>query len=150
MASMIVENCYCCGKLLTSNSEKKRRRLLSSPNLSGVLGSLITFSSSFPSVDSSKLHAGYACRNCVGLFQKYEQLQEQISCNLQSAVAILPKNSVPVPCSLASSPELGASSRLASPPAVHEAETMNRSRHTLLTAQHNQSSSTSPALMVSF
>ena len=138
------EDCYCCGKVLTSDRERKRRRLLSNSNLSDVLGCFTTLvSSSYPSVDTSKLKTGYACRNCVGLLQKYKQVQEQIACNLQSALATLPKVSVP---EAASSQELGATPP--STPLYSEAESMHMSRASVpldLTVQRDQGS---PALKV--
>ena len=79
-----MENCFCCGKSVTSKWEKKRRRPLSSPCMLSVLQTLTSLTAKFPGVDSSKLHTGYACRSCDG------RMQMLIS-KLQSALPILPK-----------------------------------------------------------
>lgn len=91
---MASSNCFGCGKTLTSTSDKKRRRCLSSPSLQGVLDTLSSAVSEFCNeVDSSKLKTGYICRVCVVLIEKYLQIKKQITSNLQGAIPVMPKNS---------------------------------------------------------
>ena len=62
------QNCFGCGKKLDSGENKKRRRLLSSSNLSSHLKTLSSLAMAADSaIDIDKLNAGYICRTCVGL-----------------------------------------------------------------------------------
>lgn len=82
-----IDNCICCAKNL-SGEEEKRRRLLSNPNMQPVLESatsmIIEFLGSVEgvAVDLAKLHAGYICRSCVGLVEKYQELHQQLKTKL--------------------------------------------------------------------
>lgn len=88
------ENCNCCGKVLSVGEEKKRRRLLSNPNLQTVyqtLTSLIAELSCVEEIDVAKVHTGYICRGCVGLVEKYQNLHRELSSKLSAALPSLPK-----------------------------------------------------------
>lgn len=90
-AQEAMEICYCCGDDLSSGEKKKRRRPLSSPDLKGGLGILITFASEEQSaIDVSRLHTGYVCRSCAGLLERYESLHQQISDKIKTAIPRLP------------------------------------------------------------
>ena len=75
-----MESCFFCGKEVTSRAQKKRRRVLSGPQLD-ILKKL---SSEFLEVDCSMLHTGYACRSC---YDRVQTLTE----NLKNALPIRPK-----------------------------------------------------------
>ena len=75
-----MESCFFCGKEVTSRAQKKRRRLLSGPQLD-ILKKL---TSEFLEVDCSMQHTGYACRSC---YDRVQTLTE----NLKNALPILPK-----------------------------------------------------------
>ena len=80
------QNCFGCGKLLISGETKKRRRLLSCPSLKTHLETLSSFG-----VDCNMMQAGYICRSCVSLIEKYQQLHKTLSNNLSKALPYLPK-----------------------------------------------------------
>lgn len=90
------QNCFGCGKKLDSGENKKRRRLLSSSNLSSHLKTLSSLAMAADSaIDIDKLNAGYICRTCVGLMDKYQELHKQLSNNFFGAIPHLPKLHAP-------------------------------------------------------
>ena len=100
-----MESCYCCGKLLTSLEEKKRRRMLSNPGLQNSLSTLSLLASEVNRyVDTERLRSGYVCRQYAGLLEKYEQLHKQLISNLSNAMPILPKRPGASPTAPAPSP----------------------------------------------
>ena len=64
--------------------------MLSSPSLKTHLETLSSLEDN-NGVDLNMMKAGYICRICVGLIEKYQQLHKTQSNNLSKAVPYLPK-----------------------------------------------------------
>ena len=86
--------CYCCGDDLSCGENKKRRRILSKASKASeackTLISLVHGVVKSRVVDTSRLHTGYVCRNCLGLLERYQNLQKQLEHNIRTALQVLP------------------------------------------------------------
>ena len=60
------QNCYCCGKVLSTEKERRKRSRLDGRRLQGVLQALISIVSEVSrEVDMEKLKDGFDSRNCI-------------------------------------------------------------------------------------
>ena len=84
------QNCFGCGKLFISKETKKRRHLLSCSSLKTHLETLFCLADN-NGVDFNMMQAGYICRSCVSLIEKYQQLHKTLSNNLSKALPYLLK-----------------------------------------------------------
>ena len=84
------QNCFGCGKVLIYGETKKRRRLLSCPSLKLHLETLSSLADN-NGVYFNMMQAGYICRSCMSLIEKYQQLHKTLSNNFSKALPYLPK-----------------------------------------------------------
>ena len=71
-ASCAMEYCNGCGRDVSVQQEKKRRRLLSSTGLRPVLHTLKKFHSDFTQESMEELlPGGFICRSCVRVIKRY-------------------------------------------------------------------------------
>ena len=60
------QSCYCCGKVLTTDSDKKYRCRLDNRIFQDVLDVLVSLVSELSGeVDVDKLKDGFGCRACI-------------------------------------------------------------------------------------
>lgn len=109
---MVVENCYCCGKDVSTGEPKKRRYRLDNVKVQDSLYALISLVTEVNGVDVNKLKDGYGCRSCVDTLKSYDKLRKSLRSKLSHAIPLLPKAStagidspVPLPTSSRSSQE---------------------------------------------
>ena len=152
-------NCFGCGKLLISGETKKRRRLLSCPSLKTHLETLSSLADN-NGVDFNMMQAGYICRSCVSLIEKYQQLHKTLSNktlsnNLSNALPYLPK--LPIAAGMDNQSGQSSPSRSTQTEGVSQSLPMKVGNSSLSRDVGGQSISTdvssqssSPALMVSW
>ena len=155
ITARIMDNqCFGCGKLLISGETKKRRLLLSCPSLKTHLEILSSLADN-NGVDFNMMQAGYICRNCVSLIEKYQQLHKTLSNNLPKALPYLPK--LPIATGMDNQPGQSSPSRSTQTEGVSQSLSMrvgNSSFSTDIGGQYIStdvgSQSRSPALTISW
>ena len=86
------QSCYCCGKVLTTDSDKKYRCRLDNRIFQDVLDVLVSLVSELSGeVDVDKLKDGFGCRACIQKLKKFVTAQKELRSRISRAMSILPK-----------------------------------------------------------
>ncbi len=111
----VIEYCSGCGKDVSTQQEKKQRRLLSGRNVRYVLQTLKDFIGKLQGTQErlDAVDGGYICRSCVRLIERNNSLHGELSNNVTQALPVLrgsntipsvhPVSVTPGPCPLFSS-----------------------------------------------
>ena len=85
----IMEYCNGCGKDISCQQEKKRRRLLSSTGLRPVLHTLKKFYSDLTQESMEQLlPGGFICRSCVRVIERYNSVHHEVLSNMKEVLRI--------------------------------------------------------------
>ena len=85
----IMEYCNGCGKDISCQQEKKRRRLLSSTGLRPVLHALKKFYSDLTQESMEELlPGGFICRSCVRVIERYNSVHQEVLSNMKEVLRI--------------------------------------------------------------
>ncbi len=99
-----MEYCSGCGKDISTQQEKKQRRLLCGQSVQNILQTLKKFIGKLQGTQErlDAVDGGYICRSCVRLIERYNSLHGVLSNNtLQAAPVVRGISTVhPVPVTL--------------------------------------------------
>ena len=86
-----MEYCSGCGKDVSTQQEKKQRRLLSGRSVQYVLQTLKDFIGKLQGTQErlDAVDGGYMCRSCVRLIERYNSLRGELSNNIMQALPLL-------------------------------------------------------------
>ena len=82
-------SCYCCGKVLTTDSDKKHGCRLDNRIFQDVLDVLVSELSG--EVDVDKLKDGFGCSACIQKLKKIVTAKKELRSWISRAMPILPK-----------------------------------------------------------
>ena len=90
------QNCYCCGKVLSTEKERKKRSRFYGRRLQGVLQALISIVYEVSrEVDVEKFKDGFGCKNCIEKLKNFVDRHNDLKSNVCKAIQALSK--IPVP-----------------------------------------------------
>ncbi len=91
MSELFMEVCSSCGKDVSTQQEKKQRRLLSGHALQSVYQTLKDFIGKVQGnqENTGEIAGGYICRSCVRLIERHNSLSDELCHNVRKALSVL-------------------------------------------------------------